>query len=64
MVRVLRPRNSQEFLRDGDQLATRLTGTVKISGFTVEFETFLIGKVDPASGKMLSVVERSSSSPK
>ncbi|KAI1386601.1 uncharacterized protein F4822DRAFT_431471 [Hypoxylon trugodes] len=48
-----------EFLRDGDQLAARMTGTIKVSGSDTQFESFMFGKVDKATGKMEWLVERS-----
>lgn len=50
--------NSHEFLRDGDQLAARMTGTIKVSGAETEFESFLFGKVDKDSGKLEWLIER------
>ncbi|KAI0137901.1 hypothetical protein F4776DRAFT_90642 [Hypoxylon sp. NC0597] len=48
-----------EFLRDGNQLAARMTGTIKVSGADTEFESFMFGRVDKATGKMEWLVERS-----
>ncbi|KAI1781441.1 hypothetical protein F4818DRAFT_37935 [Hypoxylon cercidicola] len=48
-----------EFLRDGDQLAARMTGTIKVSGTDTKFESFMFGKVDKGTGKMEWLVERS-----
>ncbi|KAI1140228.1 hypothetical protein F5Y05DRAFT_377596 [Hypoxylon sp. FL0543] len=48
-----------EFLRDGDQLAARMVGTITINGSDTEFESFMFGKVDKATGKMAWMVERS-----
>ncbi|KAI0838798.1 hypothetical protein F5Y06DRAFT_267901 [Hypoxylon sp. FL0890] len=53
-----------EFLRDGDQLAARMVGTIKINGSDTEFESFMFGKVDKATGKMAWLVERSVWGPK
>lgn len=53
------PYYSHEFLRDGDQLAARMTGTIKVSGSDTFFESFMFGKVDKATGKMEWLVERS-----
>ncbi|KAK7914224.1 hypothetical protein PG985_011927 [Apiospora marii] len=48
-----------EFLRDGDQLAARMTGTINLYGKATEFESFLFAKVDKESGKMEWLIERS-----
>lgn len=48
-----------EFLRDGDQLAARMTGTIKVEGVDMEFESFMFAKVDSGSGKLECLVERS-----
>ncbi|OTA70055.1 hypothetical protein K449DRAFT_459870 [Hypoxylon sp. EC38] len=48
-----------EFLRDGDQLAARMTGTIKVNGADTEFESFMFAKVDKATGKIAWLVERS-----
>ncbi|KAK8122840.1 hypothetical protein PG984_011510 [Apiospora sp. TS-2023a] len=48
-----------EFLRDGDQLAARMTGTIKLDGTATEFESFLFAKVDQGTGKMEWLIERS-----
>ncbi|KAK3937249.1 mitochondrial substrate carrier protein [Diplogelasinospora grovesii] len=48
-----------EFLRDGDQLATRMTGTIRVDGVDTEFESFMFGKVDKQSGKLEYLIERS-----
>lgn len=50
---------SHEFLRDGDQLAARMTGTIKVDGVDTEFESFMFGKVEKESGKLEWLVERS-----
>lgn len=50
---------SHEFLRDGDQLAARMTGIIKIDGAATEFESFMFAKVEPGSGKLEWLVERS-----
>ena len=52
-------RDSEEFLRDGDQLAARMIGTIKLDGAETAFESFMFGKVDKASGKMAYLIERS-----
>ncbi|KAI1341444.1 hypothetical protein F5Y15DRAFT_413972 [Xylariaceae sp. FL0016] len=48
-----------EFLRDGDQLAARMTGTIKINGEATDFESFMFAKIDKESGKMKYLIERS-----
>ncbi|KAK8016719.1 hypothetical protein PG993_014908 [Apiospora rasikravindrae] len=48
-----------EFLRDGDQLAARMTGTIKVEGAATDFESFMFAKVDKESGKLEWLVERS-----
>ncbi|KAI0169933.1 hypothetical protein GGR52DRAFT_573982 [Hypoxylon sp. FL1284] len=48
----------EEFLRDGDQLAARMTGTIKVDGVDTEFESFMFAKVDKATGRMEWLVER------
>ncbi|KAI9148717.1 hypothetical protein HJFPF1_10758 [Paramyrothecium foliicola] len=48
-----------EFLRDGDQLAAHMDGTIKVDGADTYFESFLFAKVDEASGKMEYLIERS-----
>ncbi|KAJ7775158.1 hypothetical protein B0H16DRAFT_87577 [Mycena metata] len=48
-----------EFLRDGDQLAARMTGTIKVEGADTEFESFMFAKVDKESGKLEWLIERS-----
>ena len=50
---------SEEFLRDGDQLAARLTGTIKVDGTDTSFESFLFAKIDKESGRMEWLIERS-----
>jgi hypothetical protein len=50
---------SHEFLRDGDQLAARMTGTIKVDAVDTEFESFMFAKVDKESGKMEWLIERS-----
>lgn len=50
---------SHQFLRDGDQLAARMTGTIKIDGAATEFESFMIAMVDKESGRMEWMIERS-----
>ncbi|KAF2811292.1 uncharacterized protein BDZ99DRAFT_519940 [Mytilinidion resinicola] len=47
------------FLRDGDQLAARMTGTIKVNGTETAFESFMFAKIDKESGRMVSLVERS-----
>ncbi|KAK9780022.1 putative mitochondrial substrate carrier protein [Seiridium cardinale] len=48
-----------EFLRDGDQLAARMTGTIKVDSVNTTFESFMFAKVDKESGKMEYLIERS-----
>jgi hypothetical protein len=50
---------SHEFLRDGDQLAARMTGTIKVDGVDTEFESFMFAKIEKESGKIESLIERS-----
>lgn len=50
---------SHEFLRDGDQLAARMTGTIMLDGVDTEFEKFMFAKIEPESGKMEWLIERS-----
>ncbi|KAJ0115589.1 hypothetical protein J7T55_010412 [Diaporthe amygdali] len=47
-----------EFLRDGDMLAARMTGTIKVDGIETEFESSMFAKLDSA-GKMEWLKERS-----
>ncbi|KAH3911493.1 hypothetical protein HBH56_135580 [Parastagonospora nodorum] len=49
----------EEFLRDGQQIAARMTGTIKIEGVESFFESFMFGVVDGETGKLVSLVERS-----
>lgn len=49
---------STEFLRDGDMLAARMTGTIKVDGTETEFESSLFAKLDSA-GRMEWLKERS-----
>jgi hypothetical protein len=49
----------EEFLRDGDQLAARMTGTIKVDGADTFFESFMFGKVDSETGKFQYLIERS-----
>ncbi|KAJ3550198.1 hypothetical protein NM208_g89 [Fusarium decemcellulare] len=48
----------EEFLRDGDQLAAHMTGTIKVDGVNTYFEAFLFAKVNK-DGKMESMLDRS-----
>lgn len=48
-----------QFLRDGERLAAHMTGTVKVDGVDMEFESFMFGKVDGQSGKLEWLQERS-----
>lgn len=50
--------DSHEFLRDGDQLAARMTGTIKVDAVDTEFESFMFAKVNKESGKMEWLIER------
>lgn len=50
---------SEKFLRDGDQLAARKTGTIKVDGTDTSFESFMFAKVDKESGRMEWLIERS-----
>lgn len=59
MKTILIVYNSHEFLREGDQLAARMTGTIKVDGVDTEFESFMFGKVDKESGRLEWLVERS-----
>ncbi|KAI2615395.1 hypothetical protein GGR54DRAFT_642417 [Hypoxylon sp. NC1633] len=47
-----------EFLRDGDQLAARMTGTMKVDGVDTQFESFMFAKVDKVTGRMEWLNER------
>ncbi|MCJ1456309.1 hypothetical protein MMC28_006669 [Mycoblastus sanguinarius] len=49
----------EEFLRDGDQLAARMTGTIKVDGTDTAFESFMFAKIDKESGRMEWLIERS-----
>jgi hypothetical protein len=49
----------EEFLRDGDQLAARMTGTLKVDSVATLFESFMFAKVDRETGKMEYLIERS-----
>ena len=48
-----------EFLRDGDQLAARMTGTIKLDDIETAFESFMFGKVEGGSGRLEWLCERS-----
>lgn len=50
--------HSDQFLRDGERLAAHMTGTVKVDGVDMEFESFMFGKVDGQSGKLEWLQER------
>lgn len=41
------------------ELAARMIGTIKVDGAETEFESFMFAKIEKASGKMLSLIERS-----
>ncbi|OTB05360.1 hypothetical protein M426DRAFT_72884 [Hypoxylon sp. CI-4A] len=47
-----------EFLRDGDQLAAHMTGTMKVDGVDTEFESFMFAKVDKVTGRLEYLIER------
>jgi hypothetical protein len=47
----------QQFLRDGDQLAARMTGSIKVNDMDMAFESSIFAKVDE-SGKMEWLIER------
>ncbi|CAG9954681.1 unnamed protein product [Clonostachys rosea f. rosea IK726] len=49
----------REFLRDGDLLSARMTGTIKVDDVPTHFECFMFAKVDRESGKMEYLNERS-----
>lgn len=55
---LTRLHNRHEFLRDGENLAARMTGTIKVDGVMNSFESFMFAKVDHESGKMVSLIER------
>lgn len=48
----------EEFLRDGDQLAARMTGVLGLDGKETFYECFFFAKVDQESGKLASLTER------
>ncbi|VUC30546.1 unnamed protein product [Clonostachys rosea] len=48
-----------EFLRDGDLLSAHMTGTIKVDGAPIFFESFMFAKVHKESGKMEHLIERS-----
>ncbi|KAK7983498.1 SEP domain-containing protein [Apiospora arundinis] len=48
-----------EFLRDADQLAARMTGSITVGGAATAFESFMFAKVDKETGKLEWLVERS-----
>ncbi|KZM20138.1 uncharacterized protein EKO05_0002800 [Ascochyta rabiei] len=50
--------NVEEFLRDGSQLAARMTGVVQLDGTETFFESFFFATVDEESGKLASLTER------
>lgn len=59
LTRVLHPYiYRHEFLRDGNQLAARMTGTIKVEGVDTFFESFLFAKVDQETGKLEWLIER------
>ena len=49
---------SDEFLRDGQMLAARMTGTIKVDGADTAFESSMFAKLD-SSGRMEWLKERS-----
>ena len=49
---------SEEFLRDGDQLAARMTGVLQLDGVETFYECFFFAQVDAESGKLASLTER------
>ncbi|KAI0397103.1 hypothetical protein F5Y17DRAFT_455494 [Xylariaceae sp. FL0594] len=55
----LLPIYNDQFLRDGDNLAAHMPGTLKLDGVDFTFESFMFAKVDEKSGKLESMVERS-----
>jgi hypothetical protein len=50
--------SSTEFLRDGDQLAAHMSGTIKIEGADFVFESFMFATVDTKTGKLAVLTER------
>ncbi|KAF1925777.1 uncharacterized protein M421DRAFT_69003 [Didymella exigua CBS 183.55] len=48
----------EEFLRDGNQLAARMTGVLDLGGKDTFYECFFFTAVDGASGKLASLTER------
>lgn len=58
-VRRLTHSLSDEFLRDSNQLAAHMTGTIKIDGTETFFESFMFGEVDNETGKLEHLIERS-----
>lgn len=50
--------SSQYFLRDGDMLAARMVGTIKVDGTETEFESSMFAKLD-SGGRMEWLKERS-----
>lgn len=48
-----------QFLRDGDQLSARLTGTIKVDSTNAFFESFMFARVEQESGKLEWLIERS-----
>ncbi|KAK7033207.1 hypothetical protein R3P38DRAFT_3352397 [Favolaschia claudopus] len=53
----------QQFLRDGDQLAARVKGSLNMGGTDIEYEAFMFAKVDKETGKMEWLIERAVTSP-
>ena len=48
----------EEFLRDGDKLAARMTGVLQLDGVETFYESFFFGRVDAGSGRLVSLIER------
>jgi hypothetical protein len=51
-------KDRDEFLRDGDRLAAHMNGTMDVDGAKVQFESFMIGKVEEGTGKLAWLIER------
>ena len=47
-----------EFLRDGDQLAARMTGVLLLDGKKTSYECFFFAQVDNETGRLLSLTEQ------
>lgn len=48
-----------EFLRDGDQLAARMTGLITADGSKLFYESFMFAGIEKETGKMTWLIERS-----